>query len=51
MLLDESGGTVETGDAIGRLRLDTYDADTAYVRFSTKGMSDESIVTVNEPII
>lgn len=51
IILDEDGGTLATGDAIGRMRIDAYNDNVAYIRFSTKGMSDESIVTVNEPII
>ena len=48
--LDENGGTVETGDAIGRFRY--VDADGKYyIRFSTKKIDDTSVVTINEPII
>ena len=48
--LDENGGTVETGDAIGRFRY--VDADGKYyIRFSTKKIDDTSVVTINEPIV
>lgn len=52
-LLDESGGTAETGDAIGRLRYVEGSDDTVlyYIRFSTKRIDDTSVVTVNEPIV
>lgn len=48
-LLDENGGTLETGDAVGKFRLVLED-ETAYIRFSTKKIDDTSIVAVNEPI-
>ena len=52
-LLDENGGTAETGDAIGRLRY-VEGSDTTvqyYIRFSTKKIDNTSVVTINEPIV
>lgn len=49
-LLDEDGGEVTTGDAIGRLRYCDIDGD-YYIRFSTKKIDNTSIVTINEPIV
>ena len=51
-LLDENGGTVETGDAIGRLRyVEGNETEQLYIRFSTKKIDDTSVVTINEPIV
>ena len=49
-MLDENGGSLETGDAVGKVRYVQQEGD-YYVRFSTKKIDETSIVTVNEPIV
>lgn len=47
-ILNENGEPAQMGDTIGRLRI--VNAEAAYIRFSTKGISSASVISKNQEI-